>query len=110
MKPPQDVHHTDNPSHKKRWDNALQRMDKMFESYVDPFDTSRPPKQLVNIATGAVATREVEKSMVSYITKGQETATKFISERLVRENTDTEPEKSFYYPLARSGMHINESH
>ena len=24
MKPPQDVHHTDNPSHKIQWDNALQ--------------------------------------------------------------------------------------
>ena len=62
-------------------------MDKMFDGYVD-----------------------LEKSTVSYITKGQEMATKFISERLVRENTNTEPEKSFYYTLARSGMHINESH
>ena len=86
-------------------------MDNMFDSYVDPFDTSHTPIQLVNIATGANATPEtLEKSTVSYITKGQEMATKFISERLVRENTNTEPEKSFYYPLARSGMHINESH
>ena len=31
----------------------------MFEgSYVDPFDMSDPPEQLVNIATGAAATQD----------------------------------------------------
>ena len=95
------VHHTDNPSHKKQWENAIHKMDSMFDSYIDPFDTSNAPNKLVNIATSEIATTEVQKSMVAYITKGQEMASKFISERLVRNDRHSEPQTSFYYHYLR---------
>ena len=38
----------------------------MFEgSFIDPFDLSDPAEHLVNIATGVIASSEVEESLVN---------------------------------------------
>jgi hypothetical protein len=98
------LHHTDNPSYRKRWDTAVGKMNTMFETYVDPYDLSNAPPHLVNFTTAAIANPEVEKSMMGYIEKGKEMATKFVTDRLVRGEDEQKAQKSFYDPLPRSGV------
>lgn len=72
-------------------------MVKMFVgSYINPF--SNQSGQLINFATGAVATPEIQNSMVSYIEKAEHTVQAFVVERLGHP-PDAHGKKSFYAPL-----------
>ena len=61
-----------------------------------PFDLDDVPSDLVNITTGQVASKEVEKSMNALPEKGQKLLEKFIEDRLVEKNT------SFWAPIKKN--------
>lgn len=49
----------------KRWNDDVMKMIHMFEeAFIDPFNLNTPPIGLVNIATGTIATKEIEESFV----------------------------------------------
>ena len=97
-----DLHHTDNSSQKQQWDKGVGKMTAMFDSsFIDPFDISNPSQQLVNFATGAVATQDIQSSMLGYIKKGKEMADKFVSERLVPCNDETKQQEKVSMTLCQ---------
>lgn len=58
-------------SAQKRWNKDVQKLNQIFDdSYIDPFDLSDAPTQLVNIATGAVASSAVSESLTNSLEKG----------------------------------------
>ena len=89
----------------KRWNNHVKKMCDIHvfdDSYIDPFDLSDPPAQLLNITTGAVASSVIESSLVNALEKGTTMADKFVNDRLIG---DTEcGRKSIYDTLSRSNM------
>lgn len=102
---PVKTHHLSTKAEKKRWDSDVMKMCNMFDgSYIDPFSIATAPAQLVNFATGVIANKEVEQSMLMALDKGEELAQKFISDRLVPAQDGGAPSKSFYAPLPRSGI------
>ena len=58
---------------------------------LNPFDSA--PAKLVNIATGQVATKEVEKSLMQGLEKGKTMMENFVQERLV------ETKRGFWEPI-----------
>jgi hypothetical protein len=74
------------------------------ETYMDPFSLDDPPPQLVNFASGVIATTAVQESITEALEKGDAMAEKFVSERLVPAAENGSPAKSFYEPLPRSGV------
>lgn len=101
-----DVHHTDTPAQRKRWDSDVQKLAHMFEeeSYIDPFQLANAPTSLVNFATGEVASLEIKESMVTCLEKGAKMAQTFVSERLVPSDETHAPKKSFYDTMSKSGV------
>ena len=78
-------------------------MTNMFSSsYIDPFDISDPPLQLVNFATGEAASAGIEKSLLNAIDTGSNLLQKFIEECLVDGKTGKK--KSFCDPMPRSSV------
>ena len=56
----------------------------MFQtSYIDPFNIESTPPNLINFASGVVATPKIEASMIGALDKGMAMAEKFVEERLV---------------------------
>ena len=83
-------------------DSDVRKLGSMFGgSYIDPFNTEEPAK-LVNFATGAAATPEVQNSLLNALDKGSTIANKFIQERFFEDNNGKR--KSFYSTLARSSV------
>ncbi len=83
----------------------LKKINIMFEtSYTDPFNLEDPPKQLINFATGVIAIEDIMKYMLGCINKGRESATKFIKERLITDQNQVSPQKSFHNLVPRSGV------
>ena len=70
--------------------------------YIDPFDLTDPPDKLVNIATGIVATPQIQQSLLGALDKGDTLGKTFVAERLC--NRESESFKSFYAPLPRTGI------
>lgn len=86
-----------------RWNTDVLRMGGMFEtSFIDPFNIEEPPVNLVNFASGVIASAEIEKSMVGALEKGQTMVDKFVTERLVNQPNNDKPLKSLQNPLQRS--------
>ena len=55
------------------WDTDEHKMVRMFNgSYIDPFEMQSPSKNLVNFATGAAASPEVQQDMLNALDKGSE--------------------------------------
>ncbi len=99
------MHHSDKPAAREKWDEAVKKMCKMFdESYTDPFDVSSAPENLVNIATGVIATEDVTQSMCGWHKTGMQTAQKFVKERLMTPEGQNTPQKSFFDTMPRSGV------
>lgn len=63
----------------------------------NPFDLDSVSQSLVNITTGQVASREVEKSLTGIPEKGQSTCNDFI-----RDQLGVEASKTFWEPMKRS--------
>ena len=84
-------------------DSDVRKLGSMFGgSYIDPFNTEEVPTKLVNFATGAAATPEVQNSLLNALDKGSTIANKFIQERFFEDNDGKR--KSFYSTLARSSV------
>ena len=97
-------HNSCKKSNVKRWNSDCEKMKRMFEeTYLDPFDIQSSPEHLVNFATGVIANREVEDSLLGALDKGEDLMQKFVRERLI-PGEDGTTTKSFYDPLARSGI------
>ena len=65
-------------------------MNSLFDtSYIDLFDFDNSPTQLVNFATGAVARKDIQDAMTSYIATGKRLTTKFVEEILGKSWNDT---------------------
>ena len=79
-------------------------MKSMFESgtFVNPFQLSEVPDRLINFATGAVATPDIEESLVDALNKGESLAETFV-ESLVGKNGKP-PNKSFHDPMKRASV------
>ena len=100
------IHHSAKKNETERFNRNIARMENMFEgTFVDPFDLTEPPANLVNIATGAVASEEVEQSMLHCLDKGLTKAKTFVEERFVIPEGEMQTKKSFYDPLPRSNLH-----
>ena len=67
--------------------------------FIGPFDISEASPKLINIATGAIASDDVQESLCHALDKRAQMADKFVSERLAPDSP-----KSFYDPLARSNI------
>ena len=80
-------------------------MKSMFESgtFVNQFQLSEVPDRLINFATGAVATPDIEESLVDALNKGESLAETFVEERLVCKNGKP-PSKSFHNPMKRASV------
>ncbi len=85
--------------------NDVEKMNIMFEtSYTDPFNLEDPPKQLIYFATGVIAREDIQIYMLGCINKGREIVTMFLEERLITDQNQVFPQKSFYYCVPRSGV------
>ena len=81
------IPHFQMPSAKKRWDLDVNKLRVMFTGpFIDPFDISEASQKLINIATGAIASDDVQESPCQ-------------TERLAPDSP-----KSFYDPLPRSNI------
>ena len=71
------------PGDRRNWNSSVEKMNSLFEtSYIDPFDFDSSPRQFVNFATSAVARKDMQDAMTSYIASGKRLATKSVEERL----------------------------
>ena len=71
---------------------------------LDPFNTEDAPSKLVNIATGAAASEDVQNSLLNTLGKGEAMARKFMKDHLVPSSPSLGPPKSFYSPMLRSSV------
>ncbi|XP_052278058.1 uncharacterized protein LOC127876693 [Dreissena polymorpha] len=103
-KPDDKKHNNDSNSKRNQYDKAVMSMTNIFDgNFIDPFDVTKTPEQLINFATGAHANEDVELSMKNCLTKGCELFESFVTEGLVEKSDGTEaPEKDFYSPMPRS--------
>ena len=69
---------------------------------LNPFKLSDLPPELVNFATGVKATPEVQMSLINALDKGDTLAQTFVSERLICDEHQEKPSKSFYATVTRS--------
>ena len=75
-------------------------MSLMFDStYVDTFDIDGPCEQLMNFATGMLATPEVQKSLLECLNKSEKSVDKFIKGRLMPEEGKEEEAKCCFAPM-----------
>ena len=65
-------------------------------AFIDPFDMSDPPRQLVNIATGLVSTPEIDKSLMGCLERGLASAETFVREYLFTGENQEAPKKCFF--------------
>ena len=85
-----------------RWNEDIEKMSTVFNnSFIDPFDLLDPPTGLVNIATSAVASADVQTSMLNALDTGKGMQDKFMQDRILAQEDDR---KSFYAPLSRSNV------
>ena len=93
--------HLTSESAKRQWNADVAKMVAMFNStFTNPFDIHTAPTQLINFASGVVATKEVETSLLNALNKGEEMLHQFIADRLMVSETGT-VKKSFYSPMNR---------
>ena len=105
LKGSSDTYYTDSPAQSRHWDDSVKKMSTMFDSsYTNPFNFEQPCEQLINFATGMLATPEVAKSLIGCIGKGDESVKQFVQERLIPHENTGEPTTSFYAPMKRSGV------
>ena len=98
-------HRNSLPSNTRKWNDSVDKTARMFdESCIDPFDLADPPSRLVNIATGMIATPEVEESLITCHDRGSTAARKFVTQRLVTAEGNSAPEKSMYSPATRTKL------
>ena len=98
-------HHSGGKTATQRWEADVQKMQALFStSYMDPFDLTNPKANLINFATGVVATAEVEASLCGALDKGADMAEKFVSERFIVPDGKAATKKSFYDTLPRSNV------
>lgn len=78
----------------------------MFESftYINPFKTGDLPQELVNFATGAVATPDIQKNLIEALDRDETMARAFVRERLVCSDSQEQSAKSFYDSMARGNI------
>jgi hypothetical protein len=97
------VYHGIGKASQKRWNSDVKKMYDIFDdSYIDPFELSDPPSQLLNISTGAVAPPVVERSLVNAIDKGTTMANQFVNDHLIGDEGCGR--KSIYDTLSRSNI------
>ena len=87
----------------KRWDEDVAKLSDMFQSgYINPFDLTKPPSQLVSIATGATVTKTIEESMTNALDKSSTMLNTFVSDQLIgNENGER---KSVFAAMSRSNL------
>ena len=90
-----DTHCTDSPAQRRHWDDSVKKMSSMFDSsYTNPFNFEQPCEQLINFATGMLATLEVAKCLIGCIDKGEESVKQFIQENLSPKKIQVSPQKA----------------
>lgn len=72
-------------------------VDLINNQYQNPFDLNTVPDNLVNIASGQVASEEIEKSLNEFRDVSQEAVNQYVSERLSNERS-----VKFWNPIPRS--------
>ena len=93
----QQTDHLHRKSTQHRWNADVKKMTDIFNvSFIDPFDLDDPPARLTNITTGAVASTDIEQSLLNALEKGTQMVKSFVTERLVPSNE--KQTKSFYTP------------
>ena len=91
------VHHSARKCESDRFNRNVDKMDGMFDgTFVDPFNITEPPTNLVNIATGTVAPKHIEESMLNCLDRGETAAKVFVEERFCVPEGKAQPKKSFY--------------
>ena len=89
----------------KRWNKDVERIRAMLNGpFVDPFDITESPANLVQIATGANVPKPIADSLGSALQRGASMAASFVQERLVMDPHLGKPLKSLYDPLRRSNV------
>ena len=88
----------------KRCESDVRKLCEIFDSsFIDPFDLTDALAHLVNIATGAVASPDLQQSMVDALDTGATMLSKFVKERLVEpDHGEYRQRKSLYDSRPRS--------
>ena len=98
-------HHSASKSETDRFNRNVAMMDGMFDGiFVDPFNITEPPTNLVNIATGTVAPANIQESLLNCLDKGELASKIFVEDRFCVPEGKTRPKKSFYDPLPRPNV------
>lgn len=71
----------------------------LVTNMTNPFDVQSLPDSLINIATGVYATKDIEKSLLGAVEKGNRQMATFVNGSLDKNGTN-----SFYNPITRSGL------
>ena len=99
------AYHSARKSESDLFNKNIDKMDSMFDGiFVDPFNITEPPTNLVNIATGTVAPKYIEESMLNCLDKGEGAAKVFVEDRFCVQEGKIQPKKSFYDPLPRPNV------
>lgn len=66
-------HHTDTGFYKVAFNTDAQKISDLFtsETFIDPFNLSSPPTNLVNFATGVEASVDVQSSLLKWPDTGE---------------------------------------
>ena len=57
----------------------IQKIELLFNgTFIDPFSLFNPPPSLVNIATGAMASKDIEDSLLGALDKGSSVVKTFV--------------------------------
>lgn len=99
------AHHSSRKNESNRFNGNVEMIDGMFNViFVDPFNITEPPTNLVNIATGTIAPKDIEDSMLNSLDKGETAVKVFAEERFCVLEGETQPKRSFYDPLPRPNI------
>ena len=74
-------------------------LDHIKQNMTDPFDVTSHPDALLNISSGRYATQGVQKSLLNALKEAEKAMERFVQTSLGKDG-----ERSFYSPIARSGL------
>jgi hypothetical protein len=94
----QKVHQEHGASRTERDERDIQKIMEAVEQRQNPFDLESIPEELINIASGQVASEKVAKGLSSFLQDGAKQNAVFIEERLAKSKRT----KSFWEPEKRN--------
>ncbi|KAI4799577.1 hypothetical protein KUCAC02_016826 [Chaenocephalus aceratus] len=104
------AHNEHGASRMDRDEGDIQKIMEAVEQKQNPFDLDSIPEELINIASGQVASEKVAKELSSFLQDGAEQNAIFIEERLAKSFWDPEKRKPCATMKTSGGVSTRKVH